>query len=345
MKTHEFAEIFPMMSGKEFKELKEDIKQYGQQEPIILFEGKILDGRNRYNACEELGIKPKLKEYDGKDALQYVMSTNLKRRHLTDSQKAIVGRRYKVYYAKRYPQGQHQVELVPPEKARDRAGEVVGVSGRYIDMAEEVIEQKPELEEKIMSGEITVKQAAREIKIEEQKKEIEQLNLEQPKGEYDVIVIDPPWKVDFKYDAEHYMGRVANPYPEMDIQQIKDIKLPSKDNCILWLWTTHSQIWSAKEIMDEWGFEYKCILVWNKESIGIGKWLRKQCEFCLLATKGKPLWTATDFRDIISEQKTNHSAKPEGFYKLVEKYCVGRKLDYFARKKREGWDVFGDEIK
>ena len=237
------------------------------------------------------------------------------------------------------------MELVPPEKARDRAGEVVGVSGRYIDMAEEVIEQKPELEEKIMSGEITVKQAAREIKIEEQKKEIEQLNLEQPKGEYDVIVIDPPWKVDFKYDAEHYMGRVANPYPEMDIQQIKDIKLPSKDNCILWLWTTHSQIWSAKEIMDEWGFEYKCILVWNKESIGIGKWLRKQCEFCLLATKGKPLWTATDFRDIISEQKTNHSAKPEGFYKLVEKYCVGRKLDYFARKKREGWDVFGDEIK
>jgi len=56
------------------------------------------------------------------------------------------------------------VELVPPEKARNRAGEVVGVSGRYIDMAEKVIEKKPETEEKIMKGEITIKQVHREIR-------------------------------------------------------------------------------------------------------------------------------------------------------------------------------------
>ena len=73
--------------------------------------------------------------------------------------------------------------------------------------------------------------------------------------------------------------------------------------------------------------------------------IKKQCEFCLLGIKGKPIWTATDFRDIIREQKIKqHSAKPESFYTLVDKYCIGRKLDYFARKKREGWDVYGDEV-
>ena len=117
-----------------------------------------------------------------------------------------------------------------------------------------------------------------------------------------------------------------------------------KLNCILWLWTTHSQIWSAKEIMKGWGFDYKCILVWNKEAMGIGKWLRKQCEFCLLGIKGKPVWTATNVRDILSEKRTTHSTKPESFYKMVDEICVGRKLDYFARKKRKGWDAYGDEI-
>ena len=71
------------------------------------------------------------------------------------------------------------VELVPQGeegKARDKAGEEVGVSGRYIDMGEEVIKEKPEMEEKIMKGEITVKQVYREIKLEKQKEEIEKLN-------------------------------------------------------------------------------------------------------------------------------------------------------------------------
>ena len=65
MKTHNLASIFPMMNEKEFKELKEDIKQNGLIDTIITFEEKILDGRNRYNACKELGVEPKFKEYKG----------------------------------------------------------------------------------------------------------------------------------------------------------------------------------------------------------------------------------------------------------------------------------------
>jgi len=354
MEAHNYADIFPLMSSKEFNELKRDIKENGLLEPILLYEGKILDGRNRYNASQAVGVEIKTREYTGTNPLQYVMSTNLKRRHLTDSQKAIVGRRYVKYYSILARKRQRDLnkpelmELVPQAdkgKARDKAGEVVGVSGRYIDIAEEVISKRPEMEEKIMRGEIKLKQVHRDIKLDEQKKEIEK--LKEVTGEYDVIVIDPPWKYyeDEKYDNENYMGRIVAPYPTMTIPEIRNIKLPSADNCVLWLWTTHKFIWDAKEILDKWGFEYKAILVWDKEKLGIGKTLRMQVEFCLIGIKGKPYWNLKNQRDIIREPRTTHSTKPESFYKLVESITTGRKLDYFARKQREGWDVYGNEVK
>ena len=51
------------------------------------------------------------------------------------------------------------------------------------------------------------------------------------------------------------------------------------------------------------------------------------------------------FSTFLEEKKTKHSAKPEAFYKMIDEICVGRKLNYFARKKRKGWDVYGDEVK
>ena len=347
LKAHEIAEIFPLMSSKEFSELKRDIKENGLLDPVVVYEGQILDGRNRYNACKELKLDYTTREYDGDNPLQYVMSTNLKRRHLTDSQKAIVGIRYKKYYAKYYHQGTRTdlINGTSSMSSRDRAGEVVGVSGRYIDIAEEVLKARPEKEKEIMLGDIKLKQVYRDIKLEKQKKEIEQ--IKEVTGEYEVIVIDPPWKYseDDEYDNEYYMGRVVAPYPTMTIPDIRNIKLPTADNCVLWLWTTQRFIWDAKEILEAWGFNYKAVLVWDKEKLGIGKTLRMQCEFCLIGFKGKPYWSLSNERDIIREPKTEHSAKPDVFYKLVERLTSGRKLDYFARKKREGWDVYGDEIK
>ena len=227
------------------------------------------------------------------------------------------------------------------------AGEAVGISGTYIQMAEEVLNKKPDVEEQIMSGETTVKKENRKIKLEEQEKEIKKLIPEKEiKGVFDIIVIDPPWNYEKNkkttYDSEG--RRVASPYPEMSQTELEKIKIPVANNGILFLWTTHKFIWDAKELLDKWGFNYKGIVVWDKEKMGIGATLRMQCEFCLIGFKGKPLWKHKDIRDIIRETRTEHSKKPESFYKLVEKICIGRKLDYFARQKREGWDVYGDEV-
>jgi len=99
-----------------------------------------------------------------------------------------------------------------------------------------------------------------------------------------------------------------------------------------------------KPLLEDWGFELKSILTWDKEHIAIGKWLRSQTEHCILAIKGKPYYNNTKYGTLIREKRTNHSTKPEAFYKMVEEICAGRKLDYFARKPREGWEVYGDEV-
>ena len=188
------------------------------------------------------------------------------------------------------------------------------------------------------------KEIIREEKIEEQKKEIKKDNIEQPKGEYDIIVVDPPWSygTEKAYDPDGYRG--TTPYPTMQQNELLKIDLPTKKDCILWLWTTNTHIRNAYELLEEWGFAPKSILTWDKVNIGMGRWLRSQTEHCILAVKGSPLWTNKRYSTLISEKRTTHSTKPEAFYKMVDDICVGRKLDYFARKKREGWDVFGDEV-
>lgn len=209
-----------------------------------------------------------------------------------------------------------------------------------------ISETKSTNEELTLTGAVRLaKQIIRGEKIEEQKEELKKENLILPDGLYDVIVIDPPWKYETEYNPDNPFGRVSNPYPEMTQTEILKIKIPSKNDCILWLWTTNAFMKDAFELLDEWGFVPKTILTWNKINMGVGYWLRNVTEHCILATKGSPIWTNKTYTTLITEKRTTHSTKPEGFYKMVDEICVGRKLDYFARKKRNGWDVFGDEVK
>jgi len=91
LSDHPLADIFPLMGGEEFKTLGEDIKANGLREPIWLFEGKILDGRNRYRAVNKYTLKEEnFRTYTGSDPLGFVVSANLHRRHLTESQRAVI---------------------------------------------------------------------------------------------------------------------------------------------------------------------------------------------------------------------------------------------------------------
>jgi ParB-like chromosome segregation protein Spo0J len=91
--VHPLAQIFPEIEGSAFEALVEDIKERRQQEPAWLYEGKILDGKNRYRACEQLGVELKVREFIGSDPVGFVLSANLHRRHLDESQRAMVAGR------------------------------------------------------------------------------------------------------------------------------------------------------------------------------------------------------------------------------------------------------------
>ena len=99
---HEYAKIFPLLEGEEKEELREDLKKNGLLESITLYEDKILDGQNRYVLCKEEGIEPIFKELpEGKDPLDYVVSINLKRRHLYPAQKSKIALVLLPYYEER----------------------------------------------------------------------------------------------------------------------------------------------------------------------------------------------------------------------------------------------------
>jgi len=362
MESHRFADIFPMIEGNEFEQLKADIKEHGLLQPIILYEGKILDGRNRYKAVMELNLPIKTIEYEGTKPLEYVISGNLKRRHLTADQRAVIAQEVMPMLEeearKRMSAGGRGDKIVTPSKSREEASKMFNVGTTYIQQIKKLKESgKQEKVEAIRTGKLTLQDIKREDRLEKikhQREELQKEVLEQPKGNYDVIVIDPPWRYDGdkyqaqedglpQYSPEGFRGSV--PYITMSLEEIKNIKIPAKDDCVLWLWTTNLFLPDCYPLLEVWGFELKSMLTWDKVHYGTGRWLRSQTEHCLLAIKGKPFYNNTKWSTLISEKRTEHSAKPEIFYRMVDEICAGRKLDYFARKKREGWDVYGNEIK
>lgn len=176
---HEIANWLPMMDDEGLQKMAEDIKVHGQKLPIILYEGKILDGRNRYTACTMAGIVPFFKELPGnEDPVAYAESMNVPRRHLTTSQLAMYADKKRDYYEaeakKRQKEGQDRgresqhgrmVETLPPSemaKARDQVGKSVGVSGRTMDKAKKVREKgHKDLVKAVEAGKIDVTNAAK----------------------------------------------------------------------------------------------------------------------------------------------------------------------------------------
>lgn len=90
---HPLAELFPLIEGSEFDELAYSILQHGLREPITLFDGMILDGRNRYRACEAVSVEPRFETFTGNDLHAFVADKNIHRRHLNETQRAMIAGR------------------------------------------------------------------------------------------------------------------------------------------------------------------------------------------------------------------------------------------------------------
>ena len=202
---HPIAAIFPVMEGGELERLADDIQANGLREPITLYEGKILDGRNRAEACRRRGIALQTREFSDSpsEAIAFVWSENRIRRHLTSSQVAMAeAKRGKVCeeYAielgrlkqnaqqrKRKGKGpdgsggrgkvktsDNKLSEVYNEHPTDTArAESAGTNRTYITEAERLLDQAPDLAEQVKEGRKTIPQARTELQRREKRKELE----------------------------------------------------------------------------------------------------------------------------------------------------------------------------
>jgi N6-adenosine-specific RNA methylase IME4 len=230
---------------------------------------------------------------------------------------------------------------------RDEVAKAANLPRRKLSKASLVIDARPDLADQVEQGEIKLADAVREIKRAEVIEKLESVEAREQKelaGEYDVIVIDPPWPMQ-KIERDVAPNQVAFEYPVMQEGDIAALKMPAAGDCHMWLWTTHKFLPMALRLLDAWGFKYVCTFVWHKpggfQPIGLPQY---NCEFALYARKGSPKFIDTKaFPVCFNAARGAHSEKPGEFYEVVRRVTAGRRIDIFNRRAIDGFDVWGKE--
>ena len=377
MNFHPLANIFPLIEGAAFDDLVADIREHGVREPVWLYEDQILDGRNRWRAAEVAGVDCQTRVYAGDEPVQFVLSLNLHRRHLSESQRAMVGAKLA-----NLGHGQRPDRSIDLSTTQPQAAEMLNVSVPSIKRARDVIAGgSPELVHAVESGSVSVSAAAdvatlpkqeqaeivargeREIlqaakliragKAEERRSERMEKIAEISKGNaplgaserYPVIYVDPPWRYEH---AESESRAIENQYPTMSLDEIKEMEIGSIafNDCILFMWATSPKLAEAFEVLQAWGFSYRTCAVWDKQKSGMGYYFRQQHELLLVAVRGNPPTPSPADRpsSVFSYPRGQHSAKPHEVYELIEAmYPTLPKLEMFCRSPRTGWGVWGNQ--
>lgn len=173
---------------------------------------------------------------------------------------------------------------------------------------------------------------------------------------YSVIVVDPPWKygawskpsnraIETRFKIQGY----ELPYSSMTIEEIANLDINSLagDNCEVYLWTTQKYLPASFDVIKKWGFKYCSTLIWCKKPRGTGQGgvYTPNSEFLILARRGKmPKVKRIDSTWWQVKRQKRHSQKPEFFQGMIETVSDGPRLELFARRKRDGWDVWGNEV-
>jgi N6-adenosine-specific RNA methylase IME4 len=179
-----------------------------------------------------------------------------------------------------------------------------------------------------------------------------------PSALYHTIVADPPWEITRKIGKG---GRRSNatevPYQFMSLPSIMALSPPAADDCALFLWSTRKVFreGDATKVARAWGFEPCGEIVWGLANAGTGAPpFGNDHEPVLVAKRGRPRLQHSDYLGVwfwkqvyeygaAGVPQKVHSAKPPGFFELVEQIADGPYLEMFAREQRLGWDTWGNE--
>jgi N6-adenosine-specific RNA methylase IME4 len=350
--AHALANLFPMMSAIEAMDLDASIAARGLEDPIILHEGRILDGRNRYASCLRLGVTPHFRNFcerglDGpRSPLDFVIDKNLRRRHLDESQRAMVAAN--IAMLKHGQRANRESPIGDSSVTQADAARMLRVGKRSVERARDVLDHgAPELIAAVRDGSIAVSMASdfSQLPISEQvailarqspgaieaaAKDIRARKATTRRDarldrivaisagarplpadrRWPVIYADPPWR----FESGDSDRSIENHYPTMSIDEICALGVAAiaTPDAVLFLWATIPHLELALRVVNAWGFAYKSHFVWTKDKIGLGYWNRQQHEILLIATRGSfpaPL-PADRVSSVLAYPRGRHSAKP-----------------------------------
>jgi N6-adenosine-specific RNA methylase IME4 len=167
-----------------------------------------------------------------------------------------------------------------------------------------------------------------------------------PTDKYRVIYADPPWQ--YGNTMPDYFTEQADHYTLMTLDQIcqMPVREMCEENAVLFLWVTSPILEESFEVVRSWGFQYKASFVWDKIKHNMGHYNSVRHEILLVCTRGSCQPDVQKlFDSVVSEERTEHSKKPESFRQIIDTiYPHGKRIELFARVGVENWDCYGNEI-
>lgn len=379
----EFRKLIPPLSCEERDLLEKNILQDGCRDPLVVWNGILLDGHNRLEICKAHDIpfdtvKAPEEIKDRADARIWIRNNQMGRRNLIPawrielelgnkddellkgkaqmSEAGKIGRAIQLGGL-----SQNDKPLPEPHSTRTTIAKSAGVSTGQVGMAEQVRKKAPELWEQAKAGEVTIgaaykatnrklKEEKREKRREENAKLIEENDvfetLPTVKAKFATIVIDPPWAWEDEGDVDQ-LGRARPTFKTLTIQELLELPIPiiADEDCHLYLWITNRSLPKGFGLIAAWGFRYVTCLTWVKPSIGMGNYFRGSTEQVLFAVKGSQPLKRKDVGTWFAAPRgqNGHSSKPDEFYVLVESCSPGPYVDVFGQKKRDGWVIVGQD--
>lgn len=360
---NEFRALIPPLTAEERQGLEESLKREGNRDPIVIWQETklVLDGHNRYDICAKHGIslKPATElSFPDRDAAKvWIIRNQFDRRNLSPYSRGVLALRLEELLRPKAqanlvtstggstPQPLPTLAKADTVHVREQVATAAHVSHGTLDKIKSIEGRaSPEQKAKLVAGKATVNQVYVQLRREEVKEQIKK--TEWPTGKYRVIYADPPWQYSNSMPAAFV--EQADHYPLMDIPAIcaLPVKAIALDDAVLFLWVTSPILEDAFLVINAWGFKYKTSFVWDKIKHNMGHYNSVRHELLLIAVRGScPPDESKLYDSVQSVERTEHSTKPDLFREIIDTlYPYGPRIELFARKKTENWDVYGNQV-
>lgn len=295
------AEAFPPMQVEEFEALKASIARNGLREPLLVWQGRVMDGRHRLKACQALNLVPTVQMLDGsyEEAKSMAFAANINRRHLRIGQRALLA----AQLATRQPGQTKAAKAIGPVLSQEEAARLFAVGRDSVQKACRLLARgNQDLLTQVQNGTMSLNEAAVIVDTdkkglvaktsEEERKalrtaaavkerlgqesrdkrlrmqaEISTSNLALPSGaRYSVVLADPPWDYGMPNDRAPSRILPHEQYPTMTTDAVcaMDVAGLAADDAMLFLWCPTSLLLDGLRVMASWGFEYRSNWIWQK---------------------------------------------------------------------------------